>query len=116
MCIRDSIGTILCILPGLAVAVFTMFAVIAVLDRNLSPIDGIKASIDVAKNNFGQVLLTFVVIVALGIVGALLCLVGLFVAVPLIALIEVYAWRKLTGGPVADLNPQPLPPQQPTQY
>ncbi|MGV0849787.1 hypothetical protein [Mycolicibacterium phlei] len=108
--ILTSIGFMLCIVPGFVVMVFTMFTVVALLDRNLAPIDAIKASFDVAKSNFLQVLLTMLVVIAVIVVGALLCGVGLLVAAPLAALIEVYAWRKLTGGQVADLNPQPLPP------
>lgn len=114
--ILTSIGFALCVLPGLVVAIFTLFTVIALLDRNLSPIDAIKTSFDIAKNNFGQVLLTFLVVLVVAIVGAVLCGVGLLVAIPLVALIEVYAYRKLSGGQVAELNPQPLPPgpQQPS--
>ncbi|KUI47378.1 hypothetical protein AU198_23455 [Mycobacterium sp. GA-1199] len=110
-----SIGFALCFIPGFIVAIFTMFTVIALLDRNLSPIDAIKTSFDIAKNNFGQVLLTLLAVFAITLVGALLCGVGLLVALPLVALIEVYAYRKLSGGQVADLNPQPLPPGPPPQ-
>ena len=51
-----------------------------------------------------QVLLVWLVVVALAIVGALLCGVGLLVAIPVGLLIEVYAYRKLTGGSVAPLR------------
>ncbi|WP_326545582.1 hypothetical protein QGN32_17545 [Mycolicibacterium sp. ND9-15] len=110
-----SIGFGLCVLPGFIVATFTMFTVIALLDRNLSPIDAIRTSFDIAKNNFGQVLLTLLLVMVIVAAGALLCGVGLLVALPLVALIEVYAYRKLSGGQVADLNPQPLPPGPPPQ-
>lgn len=113
--ILSSIGYALFVLPGIAVTIFTMFTVIALLDRNLSPIDAIKTSFDIAKNNFVQVLLTLLVVFAVTVVGALLCGVGLLVALPVVALIEVYAYRKLSGGQVADLNPQPLPPGPPPQ-
>lgn len=110
-----SIGLMLCVIPGIAVAIFLMFTVIALLDRNLSPIDAIKTSFETVKNNFVPALLTFLVVVLAAIVGAVLCLVGLLVAIPLVALIEVYAFRRLTGGQVAELNPQPLPPGPPDQ-
>ena len=114
--VATSIGLALCVLPGLVVAIFTLFTVIALLDRNLSPVDAIKTSVDIAKNNFSQVLVTFLVILVVAIVGALLCGVGLLVAIPVVALIEVYAYRKLSGGQVAELNPQPLPPAPSQQY
>jgi uncharacterized membrane protein len=107
------IGLFLCIIPGLIVAFLAMFTIVALLDRNLSPVDAIKASVDVAKNNVGPALLTLLVMAALWIVGSVLCYVGLLVAGPIAALIQVYAWRRLTGGPVAELNPQPLPPGPP---
>ncbi|MGE2723352.1 hypothetical protein [Mycolicibacterium pulveris] len=109
--ILTSIGLFLCIIPGLIVAIFTMFTIVALLDRNLAPIDAIKTSFNVVKENFGLALLTWLVMLAIAAVGALLCGVGLLVAIPLVILIEVYAFRKLSGGQVADLNPQPLPPQ-----
>jgi uncharacterized membrane protein len=111
-----TIGFFLCVIPGLIASIMLMFAIIALLDRGLSAVDSIKASFDLAKANFGQVLLTWLVILAAVVVGALLCGVGLLVALPLAALIEVYAWRRLSGGEVAALNPQPLPPQPPQQF
>jgi uncharacterized membrane protein len=107
----------LCFIGGLVVAFFTMFTIVALLDRNLPPIDALKASFNLAKDNFVPVLLTLLVAYAVIIVGALLCGVGLLAAVPIAGLIQVYAWRRLTGGQVAELNPQPLPPgPQPQQY
>lgn len=94
-------GAVLCIIPGLIVTVFTLFSTVAIVDRNLSPIDGIRASIDVTKGNFGKVLLAWLVSVALLIVGALLCGAGLIVAAPVAYLFIVYTYRKLSGGSVA---------------
>jgi uncharacterized membrane protein len=107
-----SIGYALCVLPGMAVALFTIFSIIAVIDRNLSAIDGIKASFEIVKANFVPVLLTWLALAAIVFVGALVCGIGLIVAIPVAALLEVYAYRRLSGGEVAALNPQPLPPQQ----
>jgi uncharacterized membrane protein len=111
-----TVGFFLCIIPGLIASIMLMFTVIALLDRGLPAVDSIKASFELAKANFVQVLLTWLVVVAAVFVGALLCGVGLLVAIPLAALIEVYAWRRLTGGQVAELNPQPLPPGPPQQF
>jgi uncharacterized membrane protein len=113
--ILTSIGYVLCVLPGLAVAFLTFFAVIALIDRNLSAVDGIKASYEVVKVNFVQVLLTWLATAAIAAVGVVVCFVGLFVAIPVATLLQVYAWRRLSGGEVAALNPQPLPPQPPPQ-
>ncbi|OFB42197.1 hypothetical protein BA059_05555 [Mycolicibacterium sp. (ex Dasyatis americana)] len=98
------IGVLLCIIPGIIAAIMLMFTTVAVLDRNLSGIDGVKTSFELSKGNFGPVALTWLVTVALAFVGALLCGVGLLVAYPLLSLITVYAWRRLSGAPVAPLS------------
>jgi uncharacterized membrane protein len=100
-----SIGYVLCVLPGLAVAIFTIFTTILIVERNLAPIDAIKASIDIVKANFVQVLLVWLLFGVITTVGSLLCGIGLIVAVPVATLFLVYAYRKLSGGQVAPLTP-----------
>ncbi|CAN3130405.1 hypothetical protein ACNUDN_20965 [Mycobacterium sp. smrl_JER01] len=100
-----TIGFILCIVPGLIASILLMFTTIAVLDRNLSPIDAIKSSFETAKNNIGPVLLVWLVSVAVVLVGALLCGVGLLVAIPVAALLLVFTYRTLNGGFVAPAVP-----------
>lgn len=107
--IAAGIGS-LCFILGVVVALFTLFTTVLIVDRNLSPIDGIKASIDIVKNNVAQAILTYLMVAVIGIVGALLCGIGLIVALPVAALFLVYSYRKLSGGSVAELQPQPLPP------
>src|SRR5215217_3119385 len=80
-----------CFILGIVISIFTLFATVAIVDRNLSPIDGIKASVDITKANFVQVLLTWLVAGAIALVGALVCGIGLIVAIPLAALYVVYA-------------------------
>jgi uncharacterized membrane protein len=114
--IVTTIGFFLCIIPGLIASIMLMFTVVALLDRNLSPVDAVKASFDLSKNNFGSVIIAWLVLIVTFIVGALLCGVGLLVAAPVATLILVYTYRILTGGQIAALNPQPLPPQPPQQF
>lgn len=113
--ILTSIGYVLCIIPGLAVSIFTLFTTIAVVDRNMSPIDAIKHSVEITRANFGQVLLAWLLTAVIAIVGSLLCGIGLLVALPFAALFLVYTYRRLSGGQLAELNPQPLPPGPPPQ-
>ena len=95
------VGLFACILPGLAFMVFAWFSTVAIVDRNLSPIDGIRASIDIVKANFGSVLLAVLTFAALHLVGFLLCGVGLLVTIPVAYLFLVYTSRRLSGGSVA---------------
>ena len=100
-----TIGFFLCIIPGVIASIMLVFTVVALLDRNLSPVDAVKTSFDLSKANFGNVFVTWLAMVATAVVGALLCGIGLIVAVPVAALILVYAWRRLSGGQVAPLTP-----------
>lgn len=97
----STIGFFLCIIPGLVVNIFAWFTTMAIVDRMLAPVDGIKASIDIVKRNFGPVLLAWLTTLAITVVGALVCGVGLLVAAPVAYLLQVYAYRKLSGGSVA---------------
>jgi len=99
--IVSSLGLLLCILPGLIVMVLAWFTTLAIVDRNLSPLDGIRASVEIIKRNFGKVLGTWLLTFAITVAGALTCGVGLLVAAPVAYLLQVYAYRKLGGGTVA---------------
>jgi uncharacterized membrane protein len=115
--IGTSIGTALCIIPGLIFGFLAQFAIAFVIDRSLSPVDSIKASIATARSNVGGALLSWLVQSAIVLVGELLCGVGLVVALPVAMLIQVYTYRKLSGGQVVALEqpgypgmpPGPLP-------
>ncbi|OBG75284.1 hypothetical protein A5700_00110 [Mycobacterium sp. E1214] len=108
-----SLASALCFLPGLILGIFTQFTVLFVLDRSDSALKGFTSSFSLAGKNFGSALLLLVVEVAVLLIGALACFLGLVVAVPLAALILTYAFRKLTGGNVAPAQPQGHHPGQP---
>jgi len=82
-----------------------MFSTVIIVDRNVPPIEAIKQSIDITKNNIGQVIIAYLVIYAITLVGALLCGIGLIVAIPVSSLFLVFVYRKLTNGYVAPLTP-----------
>ncbi|MDG4666011.1 hypothetical protein [Mycobacterium sp. 236(2023)] len=100
-----TIGYFLCFVPGIIASFLFLFTTIAVLDRNLSPIDAIKSSFETTKNNIGPALLTALAVAAIVIVGLLLCGIGILVAGPVAALMLVFAYRKLNGGFVAPATP-----------
>jgi uncharacterized membrane protein len=103
------VGSILCIIPGIIFAFLTLFAIPFVVDRSLSPVESIKASIATTRANLVPALLSWLVQYAVVLVGELACGVGMIAAIPVAALIQVYTYRKLTGGQVVPLA-QPGPP------
>ncbi|MGA9674415.1 MAG: hypothetical protein WBR28_03930, partial [Mycobacterium sp.] len=94
----------LCIVGGIIFGFIAQFAIAFVIDRSLSPIDSIKASYATVKSNFGGALLSWLVQYAIVLVGAFVCGIGLLVAFPLALLIQVYTYRKLSGGQVVPLE------------
>jgi uncharacterized membrane protein len=95
------IGTAFCGIGGVIVGILTMFTIIVLLDRKLSPWDAVKASIEFGRANFWRLVLALLVVYAMVIVGAFAFTVGVLVAIPVSALFMVYTYRQLTGGEVA---------------
>ncbi|VDM88425.1 putative integral membrane protein [Mycobacterium basiliense] len=107
--VLTAIGSLLCVIPGLIFGFLAQFAIIAAVDRSLSPIDSIKASITTVREQLGNTALSWLVQYAVVLAGEFVCLVGLLVGIPVASLIQTYTWRKLSGGQVVELS-QPGPP------
>lgn len=97
----NAVAFILCFLPVLITGYLLWYSLTFVIDRDLDPIAAIKASFKLTTDNVGQLLPLALVCVLLNIGGAILCLIGLLVTIPVTLLAGVYAYRVLTGGPVA---------------
>jgi uncharacterized membrane protein len=96
------VGFVLLVIPGLLVLFFTSYTLYFLMDRpELGAIDAIKASFDFTRSNAGNVILWFLVSLAAWFVGALLCGVGLVVAVPVVVIGTAYTYKTLNGEPVA---------------
>ena len=95
-----AVGFLLCILPGIVVLYLGFLTPWYVLDQGMAPVDALKASYQTTTKNAGLILfaiVTWLIYVA----GAIACLVGLLVTVPLALLMVTYTYRRLTGRPVA---------------
>jgi uncharacterized membrane protein len=106
------VGLFLCVIPGIIFAFLALFAIPFVVDRSLSPVGAVKASIATVRSNVGGTLLSWLVQLAAVLVGELLCLVGVLVGIPIAQLVLTYTYRKLSGGQVVPLE-QPGYPQGP---
>jgi uncharacterized membrane protein len=96
-----AVGTVLCILPGIAAEFFLLFTPIFVVDKNLAPVDALKASFDFTRNNLANMLVWVIVGGLVYVIGLCLCGVGALVAIPVVMLGAAYTYKKLTGQPVA---------------
>jgi uncharacterized membrane protein len=95
------IGTILCYLPALLVGYFTQFTLLFIIDKNMSATDAIQASFRLCLDNLGPTILWSLLAIVCVIVGAIVCLVGLLVAVPVVLVGLAYTYRRLQDQPVS---------------
>lgn len=79
-----TLGSYLCIIPGLIVAGLFMFAPLLVVDRRLGPIQAITQSVNLLKGQLLMATLFYFVAALLGGLGAILCVIGLVVTYPIL--------------------------------
>ena len=96
------VGSLLCYLPGLAVAFLGQWSLHFVIDRGLSPTEAIRASVSLVTGRLTESLVWFLLAGLVVAAGAALCGVGLLVALPVVMLGGAYTFRVLTGQAVAD--------------
>ncbi len=96
-----SIGLILCIIPGLFLAIMFTFYGYYILDRGVGATDSLGESWNLVKSNFGSILGLLVLAIVLNFVGLLLCGIGILVTGPVTWTAIAYAYRTLNGEPVA---------------
>ncbi|AMT69608.1 hypothetical protein ABG82_03890 [Mycobacteroides immunogenum] len=103
------IGFFLLIIPGIVFAFFAQYAVFFTVDRGLGPVDAIKASFQIVKDNLGPVFLVYLIAAlisfAASMAASITCGFGGLITIPmqlaLTGLIHVYTYRRLTGGVIA---------------
>lgn len=80
---------------SIAVAFFTMFAILLIIDKNMGAIDAIKLSSKMAWDNVGTVILLYVAVAILSFIGTIALFVGLLVTTPVALIATAYVYRKL---------------------
>ncbi|MEI8081409.1 MAG: hypothetical protein WCI74_06135, partial [Actinomycetes bacterium] len=88
-------------LASIVVVFFSNYFVYYIVDKNLGAVDSIKASWNFVTNNLASLLALYVLSIAIIFVGALLCGLGLFVAIPIVVIAQAYAYRVLNNEPIA---------------
>lgn len=99
--VATTIGYALCYLPGVAVAFLTSYTLFFVIDKNLAPIDAIKASFELTTKNLGNTVVWYIVGGLVAVAGAIACGVGLLVTIPLVIIGGAYTYKVLTTQSVA---------------
>lgn len=92
------VGSLLCGVGLLVVAVFAVFTYQGVIDRNQNAWEAFIASFRLVGQNFGAVFLLELALLGINILGAIPCGLGLLITIPLTYLALSFAYRRLTGG------------------
>ncbi|WP_182525663.1 hypothetical protein [Nocardioides dongkuii] len=95
------VGILLCYLPGIAVAFATSYALYFVIDKGMAPMEAIKASVVLVKDNLGTTFVWYLVGGIVGSAGAIACGVGALVTYPLVLIGTAYTYKVLTSQQVA---------------
>ena len=88
------VGVIACCIGVIVVAIFTLFYGYFVIDKSAQPADSISKSFSLVKEHFGVILGFSIVVFLLNVITC-----GLAVGVTQIS--TAYAYKKLTGQPIA---------------
>jgi hypothetical protein len=99
--VAGAIGAALCGLGLIALAIFAPFTYHNVIDRNMGGWAAFTSSFRLVGQNFGAVFLLELALLGIYIVGLIPCGLGVFITAPLIFIAMAFAFRRLTGGPVA---------------
>ena len=95
------VGTILCYLPGLVVGFATSYTLFFIIDKNMAPVDAIKASVMFVKDNLANTIVWYIVGGLVAAVGFVICVVGALVSVPVVLLGTAYTYKTHNREPVA---------------
>lgn len=101
--IATTIGLVLCVLPGLVVAVLTFLTNYFIVGKQQDAITAIKSSVSLVTSNFGALVVLFLLSVLCMVAGLLACCVGIVVAAPVVGVATAYTFRFLQSEPVRPL-------------
>ncbi|GIG26977.1 hypothetical protein [Cellulomonas denverensis] len=93
--LATGVGMLLCYLPGVVIAVLTMFVLPLVMDRGLSLSDAVSESARLVRAHLGGSLLFVLAAGGILMVGST-AVVGILVAAPIAAIVQGCLYREVT--------------------
>lgn len=105
-----TVGLILCIIPGIIAGYLLQFYGFAILDKksddisgapSSDPVGALRTSFKITSTHVGELLILLILVFVANLIGAILCLVGLLVTIPVSYIAVAYAWRYFTNGTIA---------------
>ena len=91
------LGTLACIIPGLVVAAMYKFTYLFIIDKRMDFWPAMQASHAVVKNDYFGFTMFLLLAVLVNILGALCCIVGLLVSIPVTFAAITVAYKEIVG-------------------
>lgn len=91
------IGLVLLVVPGIIAALLLSFTQLAVVDKNLNPIDALKESYRLARPHLGKLFLLMLALIGINLLGLVALVVGLLVTIPVSLITVAHIYRTLGG-------------------
>lgn len=92
------IGFILLIVPGIIAGLLLCFTQLAVVDKNLSPVEALKESYRLSRPHLWQLFLFSLSLIVLNLIGLIALVVGLLVTIPVTLIAVASVYKKLSGA------------------
>jgi uncharacterized membrane protein len=92
-----TLGTLLCIIPGLIVTAMYSFTYLFIVDKRMDFWPAMEASHAIVKQDYFGFTMFVVLLFLVNLLGALCCIVGLFVSVPVSWAAITVAYKELVG-------------------
>jgi uncharacterized membrane protein len=90
-------GTLVCIIPGLVVAAMYKFTYLFIVDKRMDFWPAMQASHAVVKNDYFGFTVFLLAMAGVNILGALCCIVGLLVSIPVTIAAITVAYKEIVG-------------------
>lgn len=90
-------GSLLCVIPGLVIAAALKFTYLFILDKKMEFWPAMQASHEVVKSDYFGFTIFLIALACVNILGALACIVGLLVTIPLSIAAITVAYQEVVG-------------------
>ena len=101
-----SIGLILCILPGIYLAVGYIFALPLVVDKKMEFWTAMEVSRRVVHEHWWSMFALVIVLGLVALAGFLLCVIGAAITIPIASAALMYVYEDLFGTRAVDIVPE----------
>ena len=107
-----SVGTLLCVIPGILAGIIYSLTYLVMLDGEKDFWQAMETSRKLVMANFGQWIILMLALIALNLVGALVCGVGMLVTGPMAAIVVVLAYDMERPETPVDVSAEPVEPAE----